>query len=208
MMRNSEFGALGRGAARGRSLSAVPELAGLTAALALAAKGFRVVVVEQAARLEETGAGIQLSPNATHVLSALGLADRLASVVVAPEAVTGAIVPWPRDRARAARSRRRAVDGSPYWVVHRGDLQAALLGAVRANSRYRAAAWRARGGFSPFTPKASRSRPPHRGGRPGGARHCADRCRRACGRRSGCGWAMRGRRALPIAPLGAAASCR
>ena len=39
-------------------------IGGLTAALALARNGFRVVVLEQAERLEETGAGIQLSPNA------------------------------------------------------------------------------------------------------------------------------------------------
>ncbi|MFL4999932.1 MAG: FAD-dependent monooxygenase, partial [Xanthobacteraceae bacterium] len=62
-------------------------IGGLTAALTLAAKGFRVVVVEQADRLEETGAGIQLSPNATRVLSALGLAERLAAVAVAPSAL-------------------------------------------------------------------------------------------------------------------------
>ncbi len=109
-------------------------IGGLTAALALAAKGFRVVVVEQAARLEETGAGIQLSPNATRILVALGLGDRLAPVVVAPEAVRVRSYRG-RELVRvplgAAAERRY---GSPYWVVHRGDLQAALLGAVRANS--------------------------------------------------------------------------
>jgi salicylate hydroxylase len=56
----------------------------LTAALALARNGFRVVVVEQAARLEETGAGIQLSPNASRILIDLGLADRLRPVVTVP----------------------------------------------------------------------------------------------------------------------------
>ena len=45
-------------------------IAGLTAALALARAGLRVTVLEQAAKLEETGAGIQLSPNATRVLRA------------------------------------------------------------------------------------------------------------------------------------------
>ncbi len=62
-------------------------IGGLTAALALAAKGFRVVVLEQAERLEEIGAGLQLSPNATRILAALGLNDRLAAAVVAPEAL-------------------------------------------------------------------------------------------------------------------------
>jgi salicylate hydroxylase len=39
-------------------------IGGLTAALTIARHGYRVVVLEQAERLEETGAGIQLSPNA------------------------------------------------------------------------------------------------------------------------------------------------
>ena len=60
-------------------------IGGLTAALALARNGFRVVVLEQAERLEETGAGIQLSPNAARILIDLGLADRLATAVVAPD---------------------------------------------------------------------------------------------------------------------------
>ena len=41
------------------------------------ARGLRATVLEQAAQLEETGAGIQLSPNATRVLIALGLGERL-----------------------------------------------------------------------------------------------------------------------------------
>ncbi len=45
----------------------------MTASLALAARGFRVVLLEKAEKLEETGAGLQLSPNATRVLIALGL---------------------------------------------------------------------------------------------------------------------------------------
>ena len=62
-------------------------IAGLTAALALARAGLRVTVFEQAARLEETGAGIQVGPNAARVLIALGLRERLAPSVVAPQAI-------------------------------------------------------------------------------------------------------------------------
>src|SRR6202035_400245 len=60
-------------------------IGGLTAALALAQKGFRVELIDQAGRLEETGAGIQLSPNATRVLIGLGLHDALLPAVVVPE---------------------------------------------------------------------------------------------------------------------------
>ena len=60
-------------------------IGGLTAALAIAQAGFRVAIYEQAERLEEAGAGIQLSPNASRVLLALGLGDRLRPHLVAPE---------------------------------------------------------------------------------------------------------------------------
>ena len=62
-------------------------IGGLTAAIALAQRGFRVSVIEQAERLEAIGAGIQLSPNASRVLIGLGLGERLAPYVVAPQAL-------------------------------------------------------------------------------------------------------------------------
>ena len=106
-------------------------IGGLTAALALARNGFRALILEQAERLEETGAGIQLSPNATRILIGLGLADRLQGHVVAATAI----------RVLGGRSGREIVRiplgagaaqryGAPYWVIHRGDLQAALSDAA------------------------------------------------------------------------------
>ena len=106
-------------------------IGGLTAALALARSGFRVVVLEQADRLEETGAGIQLSPNAARTLIDLGVGEWLRPHVVAPAAlrVLGArsgreIVRIPLGKAAEQRY------GAPYWMIHRADLQAALSAAV------------------------------------------------------------------------------
>ena len=48
-------------------------VAGLTAALALARRGARVIVHERAGALREVGAGLQISPNAGRVIAALGL---------------------------------------------------------------------------------------------------------------------------------------
>src|SRR3989440_12944071 len=62
-------------------------IGGLAASLSLAAKGFRVVVLEKAERLEEAGAGLQLSPNASRILVELGLQPRLAARAVMPEAI-------------------------------------------------------------------------------------------------------------------------
>ncbi|QDF38917.1 FAD-dependent monooxygenase [Bradyrhizobium symbiodeficiens] len=106
-------------------------IGGLTAALALAARGFRIVVLEKAERLEEVGAGLQLSPNASRVLVALGLTERLKLRAVVPEAVSimsaragGELLRMPLGESASARA------GAPYWVVHRADLQSALAGAV------------------------------------------------------------------------------
>jgi salicylate hydroxylase len=106
-------------------------IGGLTAALALAARGFRVVVLEKAERLEEAGAGLQLSPNASRILVELGLQPRLASRAVTPDAINivsaragGEIARLPLGEAASQRA------GAPYWVVHRADLQAALLAQV------------------------------------------------------------------------------
>ena len=63
-------------------------IGGLTASLALAGQGFRVVVLEKAGRLEEIGAGLQLSPNASRILIGLGLQPRLAARAVVPDAVS------------------------------------------------------------------------------------------------------------------------
>ena len=109
-------------------------IGGLTASLTLAARGFRVVVLEKAERLEEVGAGVQLSPNASRVLIELGLQPRLAARAVVPDAVSiisardgGEICRLPLGEAAGFRS------GAPYWVVHRADLQAALAAQVNDN---------------------------------------------------------------------------
>ena len=109
-------------------------IGGLTAALAIAQRGFRVAVFDQAERLEEVGAGIQLSPNASRVLIGLGLGDELKSCVVAPEElrVLNAQTACMLARAPLGAAVERRY-GAPYWVIHRGDLQKVLLDAVRAN---------------------------------------------------------------------------
>ena len=106
-------------------------IGGLTAALSLAKKGFRAVVLEKAEKLEETGAGLQLSPNASRILVELGIEPRLAGRAVTPESINimsaragGEICRLPLGGAATFRA------GAPYWVVHRADLQAALLAQV------------------------------------------------------------------------------
>jgi len=55
----------------GRALIAGAGIGGLTAALALARAGFEAAIFERTAVLEEFGAGLQLTPNATRILGAV-----------------------------------------------------------------------------------------------------------------------------------------
>jgi salicylate hydroxylase len=108
-------------------------IGGLTAAIALARRGFPVTVIEQAERLEAIGAGIQLSPNASRVLIGLGLEERLAPYAVAPQALNVMNARTGRVLARASLGAVAAKSyGAPYWVIHRGDLHTVLRETVEA----------------------------------------------------------------------------
>lgn len=111
-------------------------IAGLTTALCLARQGFEADVLEQAEALEEVGAGLQLSPNASRILIELGLLPELQAVwsePVAIELVDGcSLRPLARVPAGIdARSRWAA----PYGVLHRASLQRILLDAVLEEPR-------------------------------------------------------------------------
>lgn len=109
-------------------------IAGLTTALALARKGIPSQIFEQAPTLEEVGAGLQLSPNASRILAALGLLDALSARWTEPDHVAlssgRSLAPLASVPAGSfARSRW----GAPYGVLHRASLQAVLIDAVRRN---------------------------------------------------------------------------
>lgn len=111
-------------------------IGGLTAALALARKGLKVAIYEQSKELRETGAGIQLSPNVTRILIALGLEGPLRQVIVAPEWL------FVRNARTGSEIARMAIGqdfvqryGAPYWSIHRCDLQNVLHDAVQANPK-------------------------------------------------------------------------
>ena len=111
-------------------------IAGLTLALALARRGFEARLLEAAPVLSEAGAGVQLSPNATRRLRELGLLEAVAAQAVRPahvrirrarDGTDLAVMPL----GDGAERRYRA----PFLLVHRADLQAALVDAVQAESR-------------------------------------------------------------------------
>ncbi|HLQ89513.1 MAG TPA: FAD-dependent monooxygenase [Xanthobacteraceae bacterium] len=106
-------------------------IGGLTAALPLLKCGLDVDVYEQSARLREVGAGIQISPNGTRVLYALGLEEALRGVQVSPSRKeirhwsTGENWTW-YELGPSTTQRY----GTPHILLHRGDLHGILADAV------------------------------------------------------------------------------
>lgn len=111
-------------------------IGGLSAALALSRGGHRVDVFEQAPAFAEIGAGIQMGPNVTRRLAQLGLAEGLEAIAARPDAL---VVQSAGNGAELARlplgDAMRERYGAPYFCVHRADLHALLLEAVRARGR-------------------------------------------------------------------------
>jgi len=105
-------------------------IGGLTAALALHAKGHSVTVYEAAPELQPLGVGINLLPHAVSVLADLGLLDDLAKLGVE----TQELVFFNKFGQRIWREPRGLEAGYPVpqFSLHRGELQMLLLDTARA----------------------------------------------------------------------------
>jgi len=121
-------------------------LGGLAAASCLMKAGHEVEVYEQAPKLGEIGAGIQISANAQHVLRDLGLGPAIDAVGVRPGAYvfrlhdTGEVI---QEFPLAEQHER--VNGAPYTQMHRADFHQILVDkacefrpdVIRLNKRVR-----------------------------------------------------------------------
>lgn len=107
-------------------------IGGLAAALALALKGIRSILLEQSSEFREVGAGIQIGPNAFRRFDLLGIRKAVDAIAVFPDnlimrdALTGEEVTRIPMGERALKHY-----GQPYGVIHRADLHDALLQACR-----------------------------------------------------------------------------
>jgi salicylate hydroxylase len=115
----------------GKALIAGGGIGGLATAIALARQGIDCEILERSNFAEETGAGIQLGPNATRALRALGVLDAIGRDAFAPEAiviydgVTGhKLTAMPLGPAAEDRY------GAPYLTLRRADLHSGLRAAL------------------------------------------------------------------------------
>src|SRR3569623_868746 len=107
-------------------------IAGLTLALALAKFGATVVVMERNKKVQEVGAGLQISPNARRVLNQLGLDKAVAAKSFEPAAID--VYPFRAKRPLVSLDLgpvMRQRYGVPYAVMHRADLADALYRACK-----------------------------------------------------------------------------
>lgn len=123
------------GVEKGPFLIAGGGIAGLASAIAIARSGRNAAVFEQAPAFEETGAGLQLAPNAIRALKVLGAWDAVAPFTTAPEEIiisdgrTGRIL----HRVQLGRTFERRF-GEGYRVVHRSGLLTGLLETASAST--------------------------------------------------------------------------
>ena len=120
---------------RPRAIIAGAGIGGLAAAIALSQAGFEIAIFERTDKLEEFGAGLQITPNATRLLARFGVLARVRELSSKPSAV---LALRGSDNARLMRlplddAERRW--GAEYLIIHRADLQAALIEAISGHPR-------------------------------------------------------------------------
>nr|UOZ96683.1 3-hydroxybenzoate 6-hydroxylase [Cupriavidus sp.] len=107
-------------------------IGGLAAALALVKQGFKVQVFEQAPKIGEIGAGIQLGPNAFHAFDALGVGERArARAVYTDYMVMHDAIDCQQVGRIETDEAFRTRFGNPYAVIHRVDIHGSLLEGVQ-----------------------------------------------------------------------------
>lgn len=107
-------------------------IGGLTLSIALARKGLPSIVLERAPLLEEVGAGLQLPPNASRLLDALGLGPAIDDAGMRPGDVR--VLDGRGDRLIGTMPLGKTAQerwGAPYRMIHRAALQRVLVEAAK-----------------------------------------------------------------------------
>ena len=119
-------------AVKGKSITILGAgIGGLTAAIALARRGARVTVLDQAPELTEVGAGLQITPNGTAVLAALDLDQRVRRIGMELEAVELKDHKGGDPVVRLEMGQARHGNDNPYLLLHRADLIEMLAASAK-----------------------------------------------------------------------------
>ena len=104
-------------------------LAGLSAAISTCLAGHAVTILEKAPDLHETGAGLQITPNASRLFRAWGIFEELENKAAAPTTLSVHRFDGTRLLAREDRFQEKILEayGAPFWDLHRVDLQRAMV---------------------------------------------------------------------------------
>ena len=109
-------------------------IGGLASALSLQKGDVGCLVLEKSPTLGEVGAGIQISPNARHVLAALGVGDAVSAAGFEPEhaviqdGISGKVISKTKLKQMCIQRY-----GAPYIHIHRADLHDILHKAALAS---------------------------------------------------------------------------
>ena len=107
-------------------------IGGLAAARALALKGYRSIVLEQAAEFGEIGAGIQLGPNVDRVFDRLEVRPAMRDIGFYPQNIIMMDSLSQDEIMRMPLGKKFEQHfGNPYGVIHRADLHNVLLEACQ-----------------------------------------------------------------------------
>lgn len=106
-------------------------LGGLTTAILLQRSGFDPIIYEQAPAIARMGAGINLWPNSTRILKALGFEEELKKIGFTPENWINCEWDTGRVYYRQPADEWNETYGAPHLILHRGDLQAYMIEALR-----------------------------------------------------------------------------
>ncbi len=121
-------------ASKGKIVIAGGGIGGVSAAMGLANRGYKVEVLEQAPAFGEIGAGIQIGPNAFHAMDYLGVGEqaRAKAVYIDKLVMMDGISGEEVAHIDVGDSFRRRF-GNPYAVIHRADLHSVFLDACRSH---------------------------------------------------------------------------
>jgi 2-polyprenyl-6-methoxyphenol hydroxylase-like FAD-dependent oxidoreductase len=107
-------------------------IGGLSTAVALALKGFKVCIYERAPEIREVGAGLQMGPNGFRAFEQLHVAEAMRRITFKPDAIVLMDSPSGTEICRQELGDSFLQRfGYPYQVGFRADVQSVLLQAAR-----------------------------------------------------------------------------